>query len=203
MVLYRRTASEKRQIWTIIFGLPKKTFPVDLFPGYLLKLYEKKAGVEREITNIFWRNIYWSLYLESNSRNNHVANVFPLHILESEESALVVVPHCHRGMREVKCHPTDTVHFLLLLQLQREMLFKLPESWKLHDNGLFSISGKVFWVRIIKPWKPPKWVPLIYFGTGVRLETGDRLRQDQGSLLKLIFQLVNHVQQSQLTKYVY
>lgn len=93
----------------------------------------------------------------------HVANVFPLHILETEESALVVVPHCHRGMREVKCHPPDTVHFLLLLQLQREMLFKLPESWRLHDNGLLSISGKVFWVRIIKPWEPPKVSPVNLF----------------------------------------
>lgn len=47
MVLYRRAAGEIRQIWTIIFGLPKKTFPVDLFPSYLLQLFEKKAGVER------------------------------------------------------------------------------------------------------------------------------------------------------------
>lgn len=77
MVLYRRAAGEIRQIWTIIFGLPKKTFPVDLFPSYLLKLYEKKAGVEREITNILWRNIYWNLYRESNSRSYPCSKCLP------------------------------------------------------------------------------------------------------------------------------
>lgn len=65
MVLFRRAAGEIRQIWTIIFGLPKKTFPVDLFPSYLLKLHEKEAGVEREITNIFWRSISTEACTES------------------------------------------------------------------------------------------------------------------------------------------
>lgn len=110
---------------------------------------------------------------------SQTVGAIPLHILESEESALVVVPHCHRGMREVKCHPPDTVHFLLLLQLQREMLFKLPESWKLHDNGLLSISGKVFWVRIIKPWEPPKVSPVNLFQN--RSKIRDRRQTKTGS----------------------
>lgn len=77
MVLHRRAADEVRQIWTIIFGLLKKPFPVDLFPSYLLKLYEKKRRRGERNNEHLLEKPLLELVPRSNNRSNPCRKCLP------------------------------------------------------------------------------------------------------------------------------